>query len=66
MLAVVIVLVLLVILVKKKGSCCLPVNNGKHPRGEYFPCNLSFDCRPVLIDFVGRVSGIMKCLCGIF
>ena len=58
MLAVVIVLVLLVILVKKKGSCSFPVNNGKHPRGEYFPFNL--------IDFVVRVSGIMKCLCGIF
>ena len=33
----VIVLVLVFILVKKKGSCCLNVNNGKRPRGEYFP-----------------------------
>ena len=64
MLAVVIVLVLLVILVKKKGLCSFPMNNGKRPRGEYF--NLRFDCRPILIDSVVRVSGIMKCLCGIF
>ena len=36
-LALAMVLLLLVIRVKKKGSCSLPVNNGKHPRGEYFP-----------------------------
>ena len=65
-LAVVIVLVLLVIFLKKKGLCSFPVNNGKHPRGEYFHLNLSFECRPILIDFVVRVSGIMKCLCGMF
>ena len=65
-LAVVIVLVSLVIFLKKKGSCSYPVKMEIIQGVSVFHFNLSFECRPTLIDFVVRVSGIMKCLCGIF